>query len=191
MNREPTYSIAIVVENADAFPEMKRGLQPAFRVKLANNEQAIKSAVEDATLQAMIFDLDSVGEGASDGVEALEEIRAIRDDLVLVAMTRSRDHSIPLRASQAGADEFVLAPVNYEELQSLITRAIEKRALELEGRRVVQQAENVEHLLPDPRIGLERDGVQLAAQSFRWRADRPFQKVRLQVPVRLLADLDP
>jgi DNA-binding NtrC family response regulator len=142
MNREPTYSIAIVVENADAFPEMKRGLQPAFRVKLANNEQAIKSAVEDATLQAMIFDLDSVGEGASDGVEALEEIRAIRDDLVLVAMTRSRDHSIPLRASQAGADEFVLAPVNYEELQSLITRAIEKRALELEGRRVVQQAES-------------------------------------------------
>jgi len=53
-------------------------------------------------------------------------------------MTRSREHSIPLRASQAGADEFVVSPVNYQELQSLLARAIEKRAHELEGRRVVQ-----------------------------------------------------
>jgi DNA-binding NtrC family response regulator len=75
-------------------------------------------------------------------VEVLQEIRAIRDDLVLVAMTRSRDHNIPLHASQAGADEFVVAPVNYEELQGVLARAIEKRALELEGRRVVQQLEN-------------------------------------------------
>ena len=49
---------------------------------------------------------------------------------------------MPLRASQAGADEFVLAPVNYEELQSVLARAIEKRAHEMEGRRVVQQLES-------------------------------------------------
>jgi DNA-binding NtrC family response regulator len=90
----------------------------------------------------MLFDLDSVGEGARDGVEVLQELRAIREDLVLVAMTRSRDHQIPLRASQAGADEFVLAPINYEELQSVLARAIQKRSLELEGRRVVQQVES-------------------------------------------------
>jgi DNA-binding NtrC family response regulator len=135
------HSIAVVIEDAEAFPEIKRGLQPRFRAKLANNENAIKDAVEDASLQAMLFDLDSIGEGASDGVEVLQEIRAIRNDLVLVAMTRSREHTIPLRASQAGADEFVHAPVNFEELQSLIARAIEKRALELEGRRIVEQAE--------------------------------------------------
>jgi DNA-binding NtrC family response regulator len=61
---------------------------------------------------------------------------------VLVAMTRSSDHDIPLRARQAGADEIVLAPVDYGQLQQLIARAIEKRSLELEGRRVVQQAES-------------------------------------------------
>ncbi len=124
MNPEQTYSIAVVVAEASAFPEMKRGLLPAFHAKLAHNGATIKEAVEDPALQAMLFDLDSVGEGARDGVEVLEEIRAIRDDLVLVAMTRSRDHNIPLRASQAGADELVLAPVNYRELQELIARAI-------------------------------------------------------------------
>jgi len=136
------YSVAVVIAEPAAFPEMRRGLMPTFRATLADTEQAIKEAVEDPSIQSILFDLDSVGEGARDGVEVLQEIRAIRDDIVLVAMTRSREHSIPLRASQAGADEFVVSPVNYEELQSLLARAIEKRAHELEGRRVVQQLEN-------------------------------------------------
>ncbi|PYU05925.1 MAG: hypothetical protein DMG34_07165 [Acidobacteria bacterium] len=136
------YSVAVVIAEPGAFPEMRRGLMPTFRATLADTEQAIKEAVEDPGIQSILFDLDSVGEGARDGVEVLQEIRAIRDDIVLVAMTRSREHSIPLRASQAGADEFVVSPVNYEELQSLLARAIEKRARELEGRRVVRQLEN-------------------------------------------------
>jgi DNA-binding NtrC family response regulator len=136
------YSVAVVIAQASDFPEMRRGLLPAFRAILADNEGAIKDAVEDSSLQSMLFDLDSVGEGARDGVDVLQEIRSIRDDLVLVAMTRSRDHNLPLRASQAGADEFVLGPVNYEELQSVLARAIEKRAHEMEGRRIVQQLES-------------------------------------------------
>jgi DNA-binding NtrC family response regulator len=136
------YSVAVVIAEPAAFPEMRRALLPGFRATLADTEDSIKKAVEDPTLQSMLFDLDSVGESARDGVEVLEEIRAIRDDIVLVAMTRSRDHNIPLRASQAGADEFVLAPVDYQQLQSVLVHAIEKRAHELEGRRVVQQVES-------------------------------------------------
>ncbi len=137
-----SYSVAVVIADPSTFPEMRRGLLPAFRATLADTEQAIKEAVEDPTLQSMLFEMESVGGGARDGVEVLQEIRAIRDDIVLVAMTRSRDHNLPLRASQAGADEFVLAPVNYEELRSVLARAIEKRAHEMEGRRVVQQLES-------------------------------------------------
>ena len=40
------------------------------------------------------------------------------------------------RNSQAGADECVLAPIDYGELQAVLTRAIQKRLHELEGRRV-------------------------------------------------------
>ena len=136
------YSVAVVIAEPAAFPEMRRGLLPAFRATLADTEGAIKDAVEDPSLQSMLFDLDAVGEGARDGVDVLQEIRAIRDDIVIVAMTRSREHSIPLRASQAGADEFVLSPVDYAELHSVLARAIEKRAHQLEGRRVVQQVES-------------------------------------------------
>jgi DNA-binding NtrC family response regulator len=68
-------------------------------------------------------------------------MRRIRDDVVLAVFTRSIQRTFPLKASQAGADEFFLFPLNYEELKIVLTRAIEKRALELEGRRVILQAE--------------------------------------------------
>src|SRR5260370_30587513 len=57
-------------------------------------------------------------------------------------MTKSNDRSISLRASQAGADEFFLAPVNYAQLEIVLCRAIEKRALETEGRRLLEQVES-------------------------------------------------
>ena len=61
---------------------------------------------------------------------------------MIAAFTRSTQRSIPPKASQVGADEFFLFPLNYDELKIVLSRAIEKRALELEGRRVIQQAES-------------------------------------------------
>ncbi len=140
-NRE-LHSIAVVTVDESAFPEMRRALAGSFKTTLASTEEQIKALVEDANLHGILFDLDSIGEGARDGIDALKEIRAIREDVVLVAMTGSQDRSIPFRASQAGADEFFLAPVNYAQLEVVFTRAIEKRALEMEGRRLLEQVES-------------------------------------------------
>ena len=41
------YSVAVVIAEPAAFPEMRRGLMPTFRATLADTEQAIKEAVED------------------------------------------------------------------------------------------------------------------------------------------------
>src|SRR5882762_936484 len=136
------YCIAVVTVDESAFPEMRRALSGSFKTTLASTEEQIKAVVEDPQLHGILFDLDSIGEGARDGVDVLKEIRAIREDFVLVAMTGSQDRSIPLRASQAGADEFFLAPVNYAQLEIVFTRAIEKRALEMEGRRLLAQVES-------------------------------------------------
>jgi len=122
-NRE-LHSIAVVTVDESAFTEMRRALVGSFKTTLASTEEQIKSLVEDAHLHGILFDLDSIGEGARDGIDVLKEIRAIREDVVLVAMTGSQDRSIPFRASQAGADEFFLAPVNYAQLEVVFTRAI-------------------------------------------------------------------
>jgi two-component system response regulator PilR (NtrC family) len=140
-NRE-LYSIAVVTVDESAFPEMRRTLAGSFKTTLASTEDEIKALVEDRHLHGILFDLDSIGDGARDGIDVLKEIRAIREDVVLVAMTASKDRSISLRASQAGADEFFQAPVNYAQLEVVFTRAIEKRALEMEGRRMLEQVES-------------------------------------------------
>jgi len=136
------YSIAVVTVDESAFPEMRRALAGNFKTTLASTEDEIKALVEDRHLHGILFDLDSIGDGARDGIDVLKEIRAIREDVVLVAMTASQDRSISLRASQAGADEFFQAPVNYAQLEVVFTRAIEKRALEMEGRRMLEQVES-------------------------------------------------
>ncbi|HME12146.1 MAG TPA: sigma-54 dependent transcriptional regulator [Candidatus Acidoferrum sp.] len=136
------YSIALITVEETAFPEIRRSLGPAFHTVLATTEDEIKALIDDPNLRAILFDLDAIGVGASDGIDVLKEMRNLREDLVFVAMTRSNDRAIPIKASRAGADEFFLAPLNFSELQIVLARAIQKRAMEIEGRRMVEQVEN-------------------------------------------------
>jgi DNA-binding NtrC family response regulator len=136
------YTLALITDDNEISPEVRRHLGNQFRTTVASIEDEIKAVLEQAELHAVLFDLDCIGDGASDGLDVLAEMRKIRDDVVLVGFTRSNNRSVHLRASQAGADEFFLFPLNYDELKILLSRAIEKRALELEGRRLLQQVES-------------------------------------------------
>lgn len=137
---QPT--IAIITAETSAFPDMQHFLAPRFQAGLAQNEKQIQAAVDDPNTRAVLLDLDNVGEATSDALQLLQEIRRVREDLVLVAITRSNSRSIPLKASHAGADEFFLAPLDFEELQIVLGRAIEKRRLQIEGQRLVEQTES-------------------------------------------------
>ena len=134
--------VALVTLEETTVLAISRALDEPFKVVQAANETAIKNLIDDSELRAMIFDLDSIAEGARDGIEVLQEIRALRDDIVLVAISNSTQRSIPILASRAGADEFFLSPPNPGELSIVLARAVKKRALELEGRRLVEQVES-------------------------------------------------
>lgn len=136
------YSIAIISDEKSTFPEIHRFLADTFSAVLATNEEQIQALVSTPQLDGIVLDLDSIGVGAADGLDVLQELRQIRGDIVLVAMTRSTDRSVPLKASQAGADEFFLLPLNLQELQVVLSRTIDKRSLQLEGRRLREQVES-------------------------------------------------
>jgi DNA-binding NtrC family response regulator len=135
-------SIAIITAETSAFPDMQHFLAPRFQAALAQDEKQIQAAVDDPNVRAILLDLDNVGEAATDALQLLQEIRRVREDVVLVAITRSNSRSLPLKASHAGADEFFLAPLDFQELQIVLWRAIEKRGLQIEGQRLVEQAES-------------------------------------------------
>ncbi len=136
------YSIAIVTEKGTAFPEIGRYLAATFRTILAKTEDQIQAAVHDFGVHGIVFNLDCIGEGASDGIEVLQEIRKLREDMVLVAITGSSNSEIPLKASQAGADEFFLDSMDISQLPGVLLAAIEKRALQFEGRWLLDQVES-------------------------------------------------
>jgi len=67
-------SIAVVTVEESSFPETRRALAGNFKTTLASTEEEIKAVVEDLQLHGILFDLDSIGEGARDGVDVLKEI---------------------------------------------------------------------------------------------------------------------
>jgi two-component system response regulator PilR (NtrC family) len=136
------YSLAVITDDEEPYPEIRKQLGSEFRTSLATSESEIKNLLEQPDLHAILFNLDCIGDGPADGLDVLEEIRKIRDDVVLIAFTKTNSRTVPLKASQAGADEFFLFPLNYQELKIVVHRAIGKRALELEGRRLIQQVES-------------------------------------------------
>jgi DNA-binding NtrC family response regulator len=140
--RPERYSLAVITDDKELYPEIRKHFGGQLHTSLATTEDEIKGVLEQPDLHAILFHLDCIGNGPSDGLDVLEEIRKIREDVVLIAFTKTNSRTIPLRASQAGADEFFLYPLNFDELKIVLNRAIEKRALELEGRRVIQQAES-------------------------------------------------
>lgn len=135
------HSISIITVADEMFRQMRRELSPTFRIRLASNEEQIKTLIDDPDIHGIVFDLDIVGEGAADAIEVLQEIRRLRDDLILVAITESTSSELPLQATQAGADHFFPKPVDGEQLRMLLLQTIEKRALQFEGQWLLEQVE--------------------------------------------------
>ena len=136
------YSVAVVTLDEEMFRDMRRALAPYFRTTLASTESQIKMLIDDPDLHGMVLDLESIGDGAADGIEVLQEMRRLRDDLIMVVITASTGSEFPLQASQAGADHFFLKPVDGEQLRTVLLQTMENRALQSEGRWMLDQVEN-------------------------------------------------
>jgi DNA-binding NtrC family response regulator len=81
---------------------------------------------------AVLIDIDIIGETSDDGVAALGELRSAAPELVLVALTRSDSRSLRHKALDAMVDEYFVAPVDFEEVRIVVSRALEKRMVEIE-----------------------------------------------------------
>jgi two-component system response regulator PilR (NtrC family) len=139
---EYQYLIGLITEKGSSFAEIQQTLSLSFRTCLAGDETEILTQVQDRQVHAFLVDLDCTDSGPEEATDILTEIRRVRADAVLVALSQSISRTLPVRASRAGADEFFRSPPNMEELKVVLTRAIEKKALEIEGRRLVDQVEN-------------------------------------------------
>jgi DNA-binding NtrC family response regulator len=131
--------VAIVTKEEAALPDVQQFLAAAFHTTFLNSADQILPLLSQVPLDAIILDIDTVAETTNGGLDVLSELRRINEDFVLVALTRSKNRSVRVKAGELGADEFFVAPVDFRELQIVLERALEKRSIEIENRRLREQ----------------------------------------------------
>src|SRR5262249_16910907 len=136
------YAISVITQDEEMFREVRRVMSAAFRISMVSSEAKIKELIDDSSIHGLILDLDVIGDCAEDGVEVLAEMHRLRQDMVMVAVTGSKNIELPLHASQAGADHLLRKPLDCRGLRDLLLQTLEKRALQFEGQWLLQQVES-------------------------------------------------
>jgi DNA-binding NtrC family response regulator len=135
-------SVVIVTTDERVGPEADTYLASIYELAVVPTWGGLLKLVNQQMPDAILVDLDTVGETSDDGISALRELRILGPDLVLVGLTRSNSRNLRVKAIGATVDEYFVAPINFEEVGAALSRTLEKRALEIEWRN--RQSEETE-----------------------------------------------
>lgn len=131
--------VILVTTDQEALSEFCQVIPPSLETIRVNSVGEMDAALAESHADAVIFDLDIIAPSASEAIARVSDARGANPDLVIIALTRSRNRSVRLKAEQAGADEFFLAPVEAQELRIVLERTIRKRRVEIEDRELREQ----------------------------------------------------
>ena len=101
-----------------------------FRVELAASAKQGLSLLERLSFDAILLDLVMPD---MDGLEALKKIRALDPDVEVIIITGYGTIQSAVESIKAGAFHFLSKPFVPDDLRNLVSRALEKRRLDLEN----------------------------------------------------------
>ena len=113
----------------------KRGLEVSTA---ASVDDALKVAA-GTVVDLVLTDLRMPGRT---GLDLLDEIRRLVPDVPVIVMTAFGTVANAVSAMKRGAADYLTKPINLEELEVLVTRTLERRALESENRDLRRQLES-------------------------------------------------
>jgi len=128
------YSVVIVTTDKQVGPEAEAHLAGHFDLHLLQSWPELAIFLKRRAADAILLDIDIVGEQSEDGIAALAELRAHHPDLVLVALTRSDSRQLRHKAIDAAVDDYFVAPIQFDEIRLAVGRMLEKRFAEIEYR---------------------------------------------------------
>lgn len=159
MSFQPLSRIALV-DDDDAFRSAlaERLELEGLQVTPHRNAQAALASVSEAFDGVVVTDLRMPG---MDGRQLARRLAEIDADLPVVIMTGHGDIAEAVEAIRLGAYDFLAKPFAPERLIDTLRRALEKRALVLENRRLAGLAEGSDH--PLPLVGESQAATNLRA----------------------------
>jgi DNA-binding NtrC family response regulator len=132
--------IVVLTSDESALPDIQQFLASTFHTTLLHTGAEVTSLLEEAAIEAVIVDLDTVGDSPQSGPSLVAELHRLSADLVLLGLTRSRSRILRQKAEQAGVDEFFVAPVDFHQLAAVLRQALDRRREEIEARRLKEEA---------------------------------------------------
>src|SRR5271169_3913834 len=136
--KSPT--ILIVDDERNTREGLQRALQDRYDVLLAEDLQKAMKTLESTPVDVLLTDLRMPG---GDGMGLLRRALSLSNPPVCIMMTAYGSIENAVQAMQAGAYHYVTKPVNLDELELVIQRALHSRRSETEN---VNLHEQIDHM---------------------------------------------
>ncbi len=125
----------------DDEPSARSGLEKllqleGFEVDLASDGAQALERLHERAPDVVVTDLKMP---TMDGLELLEKARAAFPELPVIVVTAFGDVSTAVEAMRRGAEHYLVKPIDFDELEVAIARAIERRDLRLEAAQLRRQ----------------------------------------------------
>jgi two-component system NtrC family response regulator len=125
--------VILVVDDEEAQRKVLSGFlrKSGFKAITASSvDEALQSA-RSQTVDLVLTDLRMPGR---DGIELLQELRALNPEIPVIVVTAFGTVASAVDAMKQGAADYLTKPVDLDELEVLVSRNLERRALESENR---------------------------------------------------------
>jgi DNA-binding NtrC family response regulator len=142
MNVEPT--VLIVDDEKHTRDGLRRLLEDEYDVYVAGDIAGAMDVLEREQIDVLLTDLRL---GNEDGMVLIDRALKISRPPICIMMTAYGSVDVAVAAMKRGAYDFVTKPLNLDNVELIITRAVQSRKLEQENRALREQV--------DERYGLE------------------------------------
>jgi DNA-binding NtrC family response regulator len=137
-------AILIVDDERNTREGLERALRGRYETLLADDAQMALQALETRPVDILLTDFRMPGE---DGMKLLRRATSLQQPPVCIMMTAYGSIESAVEAMKAGAYHYITKPVNLDELEMVLQRALKSRDIEAENVHLREQL--------DRRFGLE------------------------------------
>ncbi len=153
----------------DDDPTLRRALEDRFRFwghfvdTAGGGEDGLRQA-ENQAYDLILLDLSMPGMG---GIEVLKTLRERRNSAHVVVLTAFGSIDRAVEAVKAGADDFLTKPADFELLERVVARSLERRRLTRANAALTEARHRTTRLVPgdSPRMKELLDTAERAAKS--------------------------
>ncbi len=132
------HTILIVDDEKNTREGLRLSLEDEFDIYIAADISGAMDVLQNETVDVLVTDLRL---GADDGMELIDMALGIAASPICIMMTAYGSVDTAVEAMKRGAYHFVTKPLNIDELEILIKRAIRTRSLQEENVQLKKQVE--------------------------------------------------